>query len=197
MKFVLGLTGQTGAGKTTAQQTAEKAGYFVIDCDKVARQATNNGNKALSALVCAFGEEILETDGSLNRKKLALIAFSSKKNTEKLNGVILPFIVKDIKERIKSSEAEKILLDAPTLFESGIDSICDKTVAVLADKEIRKNRIISRDNLSEEQALMRIRAGKEDDFFAQKCDYVIYNNESEENFIKNFEIILKNISGGR
>jgi dephospho-CoA kinase len=86
-----------------------------------------------------------------------------------------------------------VLLDAPTLFESGVDKICHKTVAVLSDKEIRLKRILARDNITKEQALLRINAGKPDDFYKEKCDYVIYNNDDEHTFNNSFLNLLKEI----
>ena len=94
---------------------------------------------------------------------------------------------------LKEIDCDKALLDAPTLFESGIDKICYKTVAVLSDKEIRLKRILARDNITTEQALLRINAGKNDDFYKEKCDFVIYNNADENTFMDDFLNLLKEI----
>ncbi len=190
MKFVLGLTGQTGAGKSSLKVVAEKHDYDVVDCDKIAREVTDRKGPALALLCEAFSESILNPDGTLNRAALAEVAFNSRENTEKLNKTVLPFIVREISERIKLSARSKILLDAPTLFESGMNKICNKTVGVIAKKAIRKERIIARDNLTEEAAERRISAGKSDSFFKENCDFVIENNSSIEEFEKNFENII-------
>ena len=185
--IIIGLTGPTGAGKSSLTPVAEKLGYKVIDCDKTARQAVEKGTKGLKALKIAFGEEILLEDGSLNRKALAQKAFSTIQKTELLNKTLLPFISELV---FKECEGDKVLLDAPTLFESGLNEKCTATVGVLADRETRIERIINRDNLSEAEALIRINAGKTNDFYKQNADFIIYNNGETEEFQKEFEVIL-------
>ena len=188
--IIIGLTGPTGAGKSSLTPVAENRGYKVIDCDKTARQAVEKGTAGLKALKIAFGEDILFSDGSLNRKALAQKAFSTPQNTELLNKILLPFITELV---LKECEGDKVLLDAPTLFESGLNEKCTATVGVLADRETRIERIKNRDNLSEDEALTRINAGKTDEFYKQNADFVIYNNGETEEFQKEFEVILSKI----
>ena len=187
---IIGLTGPTGAGKSSLKTVAENLGYKVIDCDIIARKAVEKGTKGLMALVNTFGEDILFSDGSLNRKALAQKAFSTPQNTELLNKILLPFITELV---LKECEGDKVLLDAPTLFESGLNEKCTATVGVLADRETRIERIKNRDNLSEDEALTRINAGKTDEFYKQNADFVIYNNGETEEFQKEFEVILSKI----
>ncbi len=191
MSIILGLTGPTGAGKSLASTNANKIGFKVINCDLVARRAVEKGSAGLSALILAFGAEILNRDGTLNRKKLAEIAFSSKENTELLNRTLLPYIVLMIKDEI---DCDKVLLDAPTLFESGIDSMCTATIAVLADTEIRLKRITERDDIDTQAALLRISAGKSDDFYKGNADYILYNNGDVNVFLKEFNQIISDIA---
>lgn len=113
--IIIGLTGPTGAGKSSLKPIAEKLGYKVIDCDKTARQAVKQGTKGLMALVRTFGEDILLSDGSLNRKALAQKAFSSPKKTELLNKTLLPFIAELV---LKECDADKVLLDAPRFLKA-------------------------------------------------------------------------------
>ncbi len=193
MSIVIGLTGPTGSGKSSLSKIAEEFGFKVIDCDKTAREVTNKGTEGLMALVSAFGEDILLPDGNLNRKALANRAFKDSKSTELLNKTILPFIADIV---IKQSKNQDTLLDAPTLFESGINKICNKTVAVLADRDIRLKRIIKRDNLTLKEAEIRINAGKDEAFFKKNADYVLYNNGDENMFLERFSDILKEITGG-
>lgn len=193
MNMIIGLTGPTGAGKSTASAAAKDLGLQVIDCDKSARAATEKGTDGLKALVAAFGEEILLPDGSLDRKALAAAAFSSPQKTELLNKTILPHIVKLV---LAEAEGKSVLLDAPTLFESGLDSVCTAVIAVSADTEIRKERIIKRDGLSPAAADLRINAGKTDEYYKQRADYFLYNNSDERAFYKRFSDILKKIIGG-
>ena len=190
MSIIIGLTGPTGAGKSSAAKVCSSLGIKHINCDILARAAVEKGTDGLKAVVLVFGCDVLNTDGTLNRKVLAQKAFKDIESTTLLNETLLPHIEKLVMNEI---EGEYVLLDAPTLFESGINKICNKTIAVLADKEIRLNRIIGRDNITNEQAVLRINAGKTDDFYKENCDFVIYNNNDENTFINEFSNILKEI----
>lgn len=191
MSFIIGLTGPTGAGKSTVSAAATRFGLKVINCDLLARKAVEKGTDGLDALITAFGNGILQKDGSLNRKELAALAFKTPKATELLNKTLLPHVVKLIKKETNSQNA---LLDAPTLFESGLNTECVKTIAVLADKKLREKRIIARDKITEDQALLRINAGKTDDFYKTHADCIIYNNGDENAVITRFSNILKEIT---
>lgn len=192
MSLIIGLTGPTGSGKSSASIEAQNQGFRVIDCDKLARVAVEKGTEGLAKLTRVFGKDILNPDSTLNRKALAQKAFSSVENTKLLNETLLPIISEMVK---KEAVGDYVLLDAPTLFESGIDSICNCTVAVLADREIRFNRIINRDNMDENAANLRINAGKGDDFYKTNADYIIYNNNDEKSFNLKFREIINEIKG--
>lgn len=173
MSFVIGLTGPTGAGKSSATAVAENLGFKIVDCDKLARVAVEKGSAGHGALVMAFGSEILNREGEINRKKLAEIAFSTPENTELLNKTLLPIIMLLVKQEIDS---DLVLLDAPTLFESGADSLCNEVIAVISDEKTRLARIMARDNIDEEAARLRMSAGKTDEFYIEKTDNIVYND---------------------
>ena len=194
MSILVGLTGPTGSGKSYASTVARKMGIKVVDCDVLARKAVLPQTPGLKALTEAFGEEILNADGTLNRKKMAAAAFSTPENTQLLNKTLLPYITELVKAELNE---EKILLDAPTLFESGLDSICNTTIAVLADHSQRRARIIQRDGLTINEAEQRMNAGKPDVFYIEHADHIIYNNDGPNIF--EFEVagLFKLIYGGK
>lgn len=173
MSFVVGLTGPTGAGKSSVTDVAKNLGFKIIDCDALARLAVEKGSDGLADIVKAFGEGVLNSDGTLNRKQLAALAFSASDKTELLNKTLLPHIVKLIKAQI---DVPLVLLDAPTLFESGADSLCDDVIVVLCDEKTRKERIIKRDGIDESAAELRIKAGKDDNFYIERSNNIVYND---------------------
>lgn len=189
--MIIGLTGPTGSGKSSASAKAHNLGFTVVDCDKLARVAVEKGSEGLNALVMSFGDDILNGDKTLNRKMLARKAFSTPEKTELLNRILLPYIVKLVLEQ---AVGDRVLLDAPTLFESGLGSMCDVTIAVLSDTKIRLERIIKRDSLDKESALLRINAGKADKYYKENADYIIYNNDTTEKFLDEFVKIIHRIT---
>lgn len=188
---IIGLTGPSGSGKTTISQVARKLGYFVIDCDKVAKEVSNKG-EILEKLKKTFGNVVV--NGVLDRKGLAAKAFASPENTKKLNNIMLDVISKEIEDIIKRAKQDGVkefLLDAPTLYESKMDKKCHKVIAVLADEKTREKRLLLRDNLTRAQLKDRMRASKPDEFYLEKTGYIIYNNEDEAAAKETAEKMLK------
>lgn len=175
---IIGITGQTGAGKSTVCRELQKLGFYHIDADLVARELTEKNSPVIPLLCSAFGEDILNTDGSVNRKVLAKRAFSSNENTLLLNSITHPAVTEKIREIIKEQKAQNckaVLIDAIALFESGENELCDFTVSVVAPTEIRLKRITERDNISREEAMLRINAQKDEAFYRKNADFVIEN----------------------
>lgn len=182
--MVVGLTGQTGAGKSTVSEVFSENGFAVINADLVSRKVVEKGTPCLAEISDFFGEDILNPDGELNRKKLASVVFNDKAKLDSLNTIIYPYILSEILQQIKSHSAngEKlILLDAPTLFESHADDFCDIIISVLSDAEQRERRIIARDGLTHEQAQARMNSQLKEEFFVSHSDFTISNNDSLDN----------------
>lgn len=177
MVRVIGLTGQSGAGKSEVSSMLEKSGIVCINCDAVSRDVTKKDAPALKAICEVFGSDILCPDGTLDRKKLGSIVFSNKEKLELLNKTIFPFIIDEIKKIIADFSGDGVIvLDAPTLFESGCDKLCDEKVAVIADRKIRLERIMARDSLTKVDAENRMNSQLCEEFFKQNCDVIIQNN---------------------
>ncbi|NMP37374.1 MAG: dephospho-CoA kinase [Clostridiales bacterium] len=178
--IVIGLTGKTGAGKSTVSAYLENIGARVIDADLTAHRIMN-GSAALKAeLIRLFGAEVINPDGTVNRVKLAKTAFSSRENTDKLNAAAHPLILEDIRaeiDRAFSSGCKIAVVDAAALFESGGDAMCDYTVCVTAPREVRLERIIARDGITRERALERIDAQQSDEFYKSRSDFTVKNYE--------------------
>lgn len=195
---IIGLTGPTGAGKSTVMTIAKKLNIKIIDCDKIAREVTKKGEPALLKLSEHFGEDIIE-NGELNRAVLAKKAFSTKEETTALNRIIFPFILKNLSAKITEeieAGTHSLLLDAPTLYESGADVLCDKVIAILSSSDSRFKRILKRDGISLSDAKRRMAAGKPDSFYA-KADYIIKNDGTMKEFLNNIETVLTQILGGK
>jgi len=185
---VVGLTGPTGAGKTTVANTWRLMGILVIDTDALARQVVEPGSSCLNALVTAFSSEILNEDGSLNRAALANKAFATPEGAATLNAITHPAILALTQQKLEEAADQGhtvAVVDAPLLFEAGFDAICHHVVAVTADRETRLARIMARDNLTEEVAKRRMNAQQPDDFYCRAGVSVIHNDGDQPTLIRN------------
>ena len=194
--MILGLTGPTGAGKSTVAGLLAGLGFAVIDADQVAREVMEPGSPLLLELRDRFGGDILREDGSLNRKLLAARAFSSKEGSAALNAITHPAICRRAKSRMEALEAAGnsfLLFDAPLLFESGADQICDVTACVVANDESRLARIMERDGISRDEGLLRMSAQPPTSFYTGRCDYVLKNNGDAELLRTQVETLMESL----
>lgn len=177
--MVVGLTGQTGAGKSTVSSIWKVVpGVRVIDADRVARQVTEEETHLLADLALEFSTAILTAEGTLNRKKLGEQVFGDRRKLRRLNAIIFPYILTRLREEIAALEGAGvplIILDAPTLFESGANELCHRVVSVIAPAELRLERILARDGISREEALDRMASQHVDEYYTGRSQYVIEN----------------------
>ena len=177
---VIGLTGQTGAGKSTVSDIFRRHGFAVINADLVAREVVAPGTPCLAEIFAVYGDAVKAPDGSLDRSATARIVFSDKEELSRYNAIIFPYINKAVGERIARIEkdgAEVVLLDAPTLFESKADRLCDAVVSVTAPAEMRLTRIMERDHLNQAHPNHRMNTHLSDKFFLAHSSYTIRNDQ--------------------
>lgn len=193
--ITLGLTGKTGAGKSTVAAYLKEKGCYIIDGDVIARQITEKGSDVLPILQKAFGKDILDENGELIRKKLAQRAFSSKENTAVLNSITHPVIKKRSEDEITKAENlgyKTAIIDAAALLDSDCKDLCQKIIVVTAPEDIRLERILKRDGISKEQAMTRINAQKSDEYYLSHADIIIRNYppyDLKKEFLKFEELI--------
>lgn len=191
---IIGLTGGIGSGKSTVSGYLREKGFFVIDADQVARDIMEPGMPTLSRLAKAFGSGIIDENGALKRKELAVIAFSSDENKAKLDEITHGDIKNRIEELIEEcrQKDEKIcFLDVPLLFEVGLDEKCDFVWVVTANMEKRIERVVARDNTTRQDVEARIRCQMSDEEKIEKSDDVIDNSHSLDALHKDIERLLE------
>ncbi len=194
--IVIGLTGPTGAGKSTVRELFAAYGIPGIDADAVYGELILPPSRCLDELTRIFGNSILLPDGTLDRGALAKKVFSNADARAMLNAVAHRHIMKEIRHRIKKLENEgapAVVLDAPQLFEANAQKDCDAIVAVLANPDFRLARISSRDGLSKEDVLARMDAQLQEDFFRANADYILENDSSPEKLVPAVEQILRSL----
>lgn len=177
---VFGLTGGSGAGKSTAAEIFRSLGVYVVDADKVARQVVEKGSSCIAELQSEFGDEIIAPDGNLDRKKLGDIVFVDRDKLKSLNNITHKYIKKEILSILDKQKCEMVAIDGAVIIGSSIENVCAFIVSVLADAKVRIARIIERDGLSDVQAENRLQSQPTDDFYIQNSKYVIYNNGNED-----------------
>ena len=187
---VIGITGGTGSGKTSALQALEALGGTVLDCDAVYHQALREDETLRRRIRDAFGEVFRGTE--LDRQKLGSLVFSDPQALERLNGIIFDYLPGVLRRRMEGRVL--VGLDAINLIESGLGELCCRTVAVLAPGEQRVQRIMQRDHIPEEYARLRIQAQKPDSYYREHCTDVLENQEeTPEAFREKAEIFFRDL----
>ena len=184
MKLLIGLTGLTGSGKSIAAKYFENLGAFVIDCDKLAHSVLFR-EEVKKEIKEKISSSVFDDFGNADRKKLGKIVFSDKKALQTLNGIVHPAVTEEILRLAENSKKDIVVIDGSELEASGIDKKCNHIVVVSASPEVRLKRIMLRDGIDRETALMRIQAQSP----YSKEALIIENNCDE----KEFETAVKKI----
>ena len=188
--MILGITGGTGCGKTTLLKVIAQAGGLILDCDAVYHELLTRDASLLTAIENRFPGTVEE--GVLLRKKLGAIVFSDKKALQDLNAITHGAIKAEVLRRLAAAPS-LAAIDAIALFEGGLAELCDLTIAVTAPEEVRVQRLMRRDGISEAYARSRIAAQHTEDWFRSHCDHVLENSGTEIQFHQNCLAFFQNL----
>ena len=179
--IVIGLTGGIAAGKSTVSKNFESFGITVVDADLIARQVVEPNSIALQKIANYFGNSLILEDGTLNRANLRELVFSDEQNKLWLNNLLHPLIRTEILAQLAAAKGPYVILDAPLLFENGLDKLCTKTVLVDIPEALQVERASARDDVSSVQIKSIIAAQMPRKEKLQKADLIIDNSKSKEN----------------
>lgn len=187
--MILGITGGTGCGKTTLLNVIAEKGGLILDCDAIYHQLLAADRNLLNAIETRFPGTV--ENGILQRKKLGSIVFSQEKALEDLNQITHGAIKAEVLRRL-AHKPQLAAIDAIGLFEGGLAELCDVTVAVTAPVEVRVQRLMLRDSISEDYARSRIAAQHDETWFRERCDHILENAGTEPEFREKCLAFLEN-----
>lgn len=192
--MIFGITGGSGAGKSTVSDIFRRMGVYVADADKIARIVVEPGEECLKEITRAFGAGILNNDGTMNRSRVADIVFSDKNKLVILNKITHKYIHERIIKEISLSKSKLAAIDGAVIIGSPVEKSCEKMVAVTADDAVRLSRIMARDGIDKQRAVSRLKSQPPQSFYIQHADYIIENNGNEEKLYNEVQRIIKELS---
>ncbi|HWQ59118.1 MAG TPA: dephospho-CoA kinase [Clostridia bacterium] len=197
--MIVGLTGSIGSGKSTASARLASLGAHVLDADEVSHALTAPGGEALGAIAAAFGRDILNAEGTLERRKLAALVFSDADARERLNAILHPLVQQRMRERTEEIFAKDpravVVWDVPLLIEAGWQDACDEVWLVSAPIETRVARVVARDACTREEAAARIAAQMSDEEKARHADEIIDNGADIAAFLARVDALYRRVAG--
>ena len=183
----VGLTGGIGTGKSSVSSLFNDWGAYIFDADLVAKEILNHDNTAQGEIIAEFGTDILNKEGSIEKNKLARIAFQDENHQLRLNSIIHPYVFRKIDssfDKILDKGAHDIFcVDAALIYESGTDTHMDYVVVVTSHLRLRTERVMKRGNLTRDEFLLRLELQWPDEDKVHMADYVIHNNGTKEDLI--------------
>ena len=193
MLFRSGLTGGTGAGKTSALDAIRGLGGLVVNCDEVYHQILSENEEFQDAINEKF-PGVFNAQRQLNRQKLGKEVFAKKDRLDQLNAIVFRYLVPELEAKMQAAGDGLYAIDAINLLESGLDRLCDRTIAITAPTELRVRRIMARDGITEQYARLRISAQKADEYYRGKCDCELNNaSDSPEEFQKDAKLFFEKL----
>ena len=177
--MIIGITGGTGCGKTTLLNVIREAGGVILDCDAIYHELLRTDAALLSAIEARFPGTV--ENGQLQRKKLGSVVFADRNALLDLNAITHSAVKQEV-QKILAKTPDLAAIDAIALFEGGLAELCDVTVAVTAPADIRVQRLILRDGITEEYARSRIAAQHDEQWFRERCDCILENSGTQVQF---------------
>ena len=195
--IVIGLTGGTGSGKSTVAAYLKGKGCHIIDADKISRELTAKGGEALGAIMSAFGQDVFFEDGSLDRKKLGTIVFNDTQKLKILEEIITRKVIELTLQRIAKLKVQGnesiVVLDAPLLFECGMNDGTDENWLVICEQEQRVNRLMKRDGMERQSIFDRMANQLRDDEKIILADYIIDNSGTLEELYRQIDSLIERV----
>ncbi|MCF6092971.1 dephospho-CoA kinase [Microaerobacter geothermalis] len=196
--MVIGLTGGIASGKSTVSAMLRHRGAIIVDADLIAREVVKKGNPAWEKIIQHFGQEVLDVNHEIERKRLGEIIFSDPEKRRILNGIVHPYVREEMEKQKKEGQAQGklVVLDIPLLIESNLFHMVDQVVLVYVPKSVQLVRLMERNQLSEEEALARIHSQMPLDEKKKWADFIIYNDGSKEETERQIDHLLFQLFGG-
>lgn len=192
--MIIGITGGIASGKSTVSQYLKENGFFVVDADQLSRDALTVDKSCIQQVHQLF--DCMDGSGNIDRAKLGTIIFNDKKAQAQLEGIVHPYVINKMKEAIENSKEEWLFLDIPLLYEAGLEYLCDRILVVYVDEQVQLERLRKRNALSIAEAKARIDSQMPLIEKKQKANYIIDNNGSYENLIKQADQFIRELKKG-
>lgn len=189
MRRVIGLTGGIASGKSTVSAYLSKKGVKVIDADKISKNLSKVGKPGYQMIVQEFGTAFLKEDKTLDRRELGKYVFSSPKELARLEALLHPLIIWQIRQKLKKNQ-NTVVIDAPLLYKAGLEELCTEVWVVRAEDNARKDRIMKRDGVTEQEALDRMGSQLPQSELEARGDVVLINNGDPEDLYRQIEEVL-------
>ena len=193
--MIIGITGGVGCGKSTVMEIFEREYQAnILIADNIGHEALEEGTSVYEKIREQFGDEILLSDGQINRNQLAGIIYQDDTKRELLNSIVHPYVIDEIKKKLKQWENEAlVVIETAIMFETGCHKLCDEIWAVITENEIRIQRLVESRGYTREKAESIINKQLSEEELIQKSDKVIYNNGTTQDlFVQMQELLVTN-----
>lgn len=192
--MIIGITGGIASGKSTVSQYLKENGFLVVDADQLSKDALTVDKRCILQVRKLF--DCMDEAGNIDRAKLGTIIFNDKQAQTQLEGIVHPYVINKMKEAIQNSKEEWLFLDIPLLYEAHLEYLCDHIVVVYVDEQVQLERLLKRNALSTTEAKARIHAQMPLIEKKQKANYIIDNNGSREDLIRQADQFIQGLKKG-